>query len=100
MGFYGTFGHFMLTQAHRMAPAPVLAPFVYSQIIWMTLIGFVVFGDVPDAMTITGASIVVASGLYVFYRERQVRKIHREICECKSASSAQGSWAMAWWSIC
>jgi drug/metabolite transporter (DMT)-like permease len=74
MGFYGMFGHFMLTQAHRMAPAPVLAPFVYSQIIWMTLIGFVVFGDVPDAMTITGASIVVASGLYVFYREQQIGK--------------------------
>jgi drug/metabolite transporter (DMT)-like permease len=74
MGFYGMLGHFMLTQAHRMVPAPVLAPFVYIQIIWMTLIGFVVFGDVPDAMTVAGASVVVASGLYVFYRERQVRK--------------------------
>jgi drug/metabolite transporter (DMT)-like permease len=56
-----------------MAPAPVLSPFVYTQIIWMTLFGFVVFGDVPDAMTIVGGSAVVASGLYVLYRERLVR---------------------------
>jgi hypothetical protein len=63
----------MLTQAHRMAPAPVLSPFVYTQIIWMTLIGFVLFGDVPDVMTIVGGSAVVASGLYVLYRERLVR---------------------------
>jgi drug/metabolite transporter (DMT)-like permease len=74
MGFYATFGHFMLTQAHRMAPAPVLAPYLYTQIIWMTLIGYLVFGDVPDAVTILGASVVVASGLYVFYREQKVRK--------------------------
>ncbi|MFW6076417.1 MAG: DMT family transporter [Hyphomicrobiales bacterium] len=74
MGLCGTVGHHMLTQAHRMAPAPVLAPFVYSQIVWMALIGFVVFGDIPDAMTILGASVVVASGLYVFYREQQLRK--------------------------
>jgi drug/metabolite transporter (DMT)-like permease len=73
MGFFGGFGHYMLTQAHRMAPAPVLSPFLYTQIIWMTLIGFVVFGDVPDIMTILGGSAVVASGLYVLYRERLVR---------------------------
>ncbi len=73
MGFFGSFGHYMLTQAHRMAPAPVLSPFLYTQIIWMTLIGFVVFGDVPDMMTIVGGSAVVASGLYVLYRERLVR---------------------------
>jgi drug/metabolite transporter (DMT)-like permease len=74
MGFYGMFGHHMLIQAHRMAPAPVLAPFVYTQIVWMTLIGFVLFGDIPDAMTIAGGGLVVASGLYVFYREQQGRR--------------------------
>lgn len=74
MGFFATSGHFMLAQAHRMAPAPVLAPFLYSQIIWMTIVGYLVFGDVPDTMTIAGGSIVVASGLYVFYREQQLRR--------------------------
>jgi drug/metabolite transporter (DMT)-like permease len=72
-GFFGSFGHYMLAQAHRMAPAPVLSPFVYTQIIWMTLFGFVLFGDVPDMLTIIGGSAVVASGLYVLYRERLVR---------------------------
>jgi drug/metabolite transporter (DMT)-like permease len=72
-GFFGSFGHYMLAQAHRMAPAPVLSPFVYTQIIWMTLFGFVLFGDVPDIMTIVGGIAVVASGLYVLYRERLVR---------------------------
>jgi drug/metabolite transporter (DMT)-like permease len=73
IGVFSSFGHYMLTQAHRMAPAPVLSPFLYTQIIWMTLIGFVMFGDVPDVMTIVGGSAVVASGLYVLYRERLVR---------------------------
>ena len=73
LGLFASLGHYMLTQAHRMAPAPVLSPFLYTQIIWATLIGFVVFGDVPDAMTIIGGSAVVASGLYVLYRELLVR---------------------------
>jgi drug/metabolite transporter (DMT)-like permease len=72
MGFFATAGHHMLIQAHRLAPAPVLAPFIYTQIVWMTVIGFVMFGDVPDAMTIAGGALVVASGLYVLYRERRV----------------------------
>lgn len=70
---YGSVGHLMLTQAHRLAPAPVLAPFVYTQIISMIIIGYVVFGDVPDAATLLGALVVVASGLYVFYREQQLK---------------------------
>jgi len=70
---YGSVGHLMLTQAHRLAPAPVLAPFVYTQIISMIIIGYVVFGDVPDGATLLGALVVVASGLYVFYREQQLK---------------------------
>lgn len=70
---YGSVGHLMLTQAHRLAPAPVLAPFVYTQIISMIIIGYVVFGDVPDGATLLGSLVVVASGLYVFYREQQLK---------------------------
>jgi len=70
MGLCGGIGHFLLTQAHRLAPASALAPFVYTQIVWMILIGFVVFHDVPDAWTLAGAGIVIASGLFVFARER------------------------------
>ena len=47
-----------------------MAPFRYSALLWAMLLGYLVFGDVPDAMMVTGASIIVASGLYAFYRER------------------------------
>jgi drug/metabolite transporter (DMT)-like permease len=68
---FGTLGHFMLTEAHRRAPASLLAPFVYTQIIPMIVIGFFAFGDLPDAWTLAGALAVIASGLYVLYRERR-----------------------------
>jgi drug/metabolite transporter (DMT)-like permease len=70
MGLAGGIGQLMLIEAHRKAPASALAPFVYTQIIWMILVGFIVFGDVPDLWTIAGAAIVVASGLFIFARER------------------------------
>lgn len=72
MGLSGGLAHHLLIKAHTIAPAPTLAPFIYTQMIWMMLLGFLVFGDVPDLFTIVGASIVVASGLYVYYRERSL----------------------------
>ncbi|WP_248306798.1 DMT family transporter [Bosea sp. AAP35] len=73
-GLLGGFGHWLLILAHRLAPATVLAPFIYSQIVWMILLGWFVFGQFPDRWTFVGAGIVIASGLYLLYRER-VRKI-------------------------
>lgn len=69
MGAFGGLGHLMVTQAHRYASAAVLGPFLYQQIIYMTLFGWLIFGHVPDAAVIGGASVVVASGLYLLYRE-------------------------------
>lgn len=71
-GFYGGLGHFVLIVAYRLAPAPVLAPFQYSQIVWMVACGYIFFADVPGTWTIVGASIIVASGLYILYRERNL----------------------------
>jgi drug/metabolite transporter (DMT)-like permease len=76
MGILGGSGHWMLIIAHRYAPASLLAPFSYSMILWMTASGYFVFGDLPDEWTVVGAVIVVASGLYVFHRER-IRKAER-----------------------
>jgi drug/metabolite transporter (DMT)-like permease len=70
MGIAGAGGHLMLIEAHRLAPASAIAPFIYSQIIWMTIAGALVFGQFPDFWTIIGATVVVASGIYVFNRER------------------------------
>jgi len=69
MGAFGGLGHLMVTQAHRYASAAVLGPFLYQQIIYMTLFGWLVFGHVPDAAVLGGAAVVVASGLYLLYRE-------------------------------
>lgn len=70
IGLGGAGGHWMLIQAQRRADSPVLAPFLYTQVIWMTLSGYLVFGDVPDRWTVIGGAIVVASGLYLLHRER------------------------------
>ena len=70
IGAAGGLGHYLLALAHRYAPASVLAPFLYQQIVWMMVIGYLVFGDVPDKAVVAGAAIVVASGGYLFYRER------------------------------
>lgn len=68
-GICGALGHFLLTLAFARAPAPVVAPFGYTQILWMTLSGFLVFGDLPDAATLLGALIVVAAGLPLLWLE-------------------------------
>jgi drug/metabolite transporter (DMT)-like permease len=72
MGVLGAGGHFLLILAHRRAPASVLSPFIYTQIVWASTLGYLVFGNVPSHWTVTGAAIVIASGLYLFNRERKV----------------------------
>jgi drug/metabolite transporter (DMT)-like permease len=69
-GALGSIGHFMLIAAHRHAPAALLSSFVYTQLVWVIILGYAVFGDVPDGYTLLGAAIVIASGLYILRRER------------------------------
>ncbi len=73
-GIAGGVGHWFLILATRYAPAPVLAPFVYTQIVWMVAAGYAFFGDIPTASNLVGAAIVIACGLYILYRER----VHRD----------------------
>jgi len=70
MGLFGAVGHYALVVAHRIANASLLAPFIYTQMVWMILFGFVIFGDVPDALTIVGTAIIAGAGLYILHRER------------------------------
>jgi drug/metabolite transporter (DMT)-like permease len=69
-GALASLGHFLLIAAHRLAPASLLSPFIYSQLAWTVALGFFVFGDVPNRWTMAGAGIVIASGLYLLHRER------------------------------
>ncbi len=68
-GAIGSFGHYLLIAAHRLAPAVVLSPFIYTELVLVIVLGFLVFGDVPHRMTLAGSAIVVASGLYLLHRE-------------------------------
>jgi len=71
MGVLGGLGHYLLALAHRYAPASVIAPFLYQQVIYMALFGYLVFGDVPSAWVWLGAAVVIGSGLYLFSREQR-----------------------------
>jgi drug/metabolite transporter (DMT)-like permease len=74
MGAFSGVGHYLLIIAHRLAPAAVVAPFIYTEIVWMVGLGYVVFNDKPNEWTLAGAAVVIASGLYLLYRERKVRE--------------------------
>ena len=74
IGALGSIGHFFMISAHRLAPASVLSPFIYTQLVWVVILGYLVFDHVPNELTMVGATIVIGSGLYLLYRERKVGK--------------------------
>jgi len=68
-GFFGAAGHLALIKALSYASPVVVAPLTYASLIWSIGIGFMLFGDLPDAITLLGAALIAASGMYVFHRE-------------------------------
>lgn len=76
IGVASTAGQWLVVLAYRRASASLLAPYSYTQIVWSSVLGFVVFAAVPDAETFIGAAIIVASGLYTAHRERVVAREH------------------------
>jgi drug/metabolite transporter (DMT)-like permease len=83
-GVLGSVGHFFLIAGHKLAPASVLAPFIYTQLVWVTIFGYVVFDSLPNSWTIAGATVVIGSGLYLLHRERQLGK------DTASAAAVEG----------
>jgi drug/metabolite transporter (DMT)-like permease len=74
IGVFGSAGHYFLIAGHKLAPASVLSPFIYTQLIWVVILGYLVFDNVPNGWTMAGAAMVIGSGLYLLYRERKVGK--------------------------
>ncbi|HEX2843446.1 DMT family transporter [Hyphomicrobium sp.] len=74
LGILGGTGHWLFLHAYRLAPASSIAPFLYMQILSMVAFGFAVFGDLPDLWTLAGASLIVASGVYLVHRERVIAR--------------------------
>jgi len=70
-GLIGGVGQLFLTEALRQAPIGVIAPFDYTQLIWATLLGLVIWGELPHPLTLIGAVVVAASGVYILHRELQ-----------------------------
>ena len=71
LGTLGTCAHICLVRAFTLAPAALVSPFTYTKLLWVTILGFFVFGDLPGANTLAGSALIVAGGLYVVHRERR-----------------------------
>jgi drug/metabolite transporter (DMT)-like permease len=74
-GLLGGVGHICMTYSYRYAEPSLLAPFDYVAMVWAALFGFAAFGEVPEQLVLVGAAIVVASGLFIVWRERQLHKM-------------------------
>jgi drug/metabolite transporter (DMT)-like permease len=76
VGILGGIGQICMTQAYRLAPPSIIAPFDYTAMIWALLIGWFFFDTLPTASSAVGAAVICASGLFILYREaiRGVRK--------------------------
>ena len=76
VGVLGGIGQICMTQAFRLAPPSVVAPFDYTAMIWALLIGWMAFGSLPTPQSMLGAAVICAAGLFILYREtiRGVRK--------------------------
>ncbi len=73
--------HFLVIEAYRLAEAAVVAPFKYTNMIWATLFGFLLFGHLPGQGTIIGAMVVIVSGIYILHRESMRKRAARAASE-------------------
>jgi len=71
MGFLAGFGHWMFITAFTIAPASLVAPFTYVQMIWATIYGYLIFGHLPDGLSGVGMAVIVASGIGLVMHERR-----------------------------
>jgi len=72
LGLIGGVSHFALIKAFGLASAATISPLGYLSLVWATLFGFLVFGEFPDLATLAGAAIIIASGIYILFRERRL----------------------------
>ena len=71
LGLFGGLGHFLFTAAFRHAPASLLAPLNYLQLLWAGLLGYLVFGHVPDAVSLLGMAVIAGSGVLVALKTKR-----------------------------
>jgi uncharacterized membrane protein len=71
-GGLAVFASLCVNRSLKLAPASVVVPYQYSMILWAAIFGYLVFGDLPSLATIIGVAIIIATGLYIFLREREL----------------------------
>ncbi|MDX1609073.1 MAG: DMT family transporter [Halofilum sp. (in: g-proteobacteria)] len=79
LGLFSAVTHVLIATAFRLAPAGILAPFQYIEIVSATALGVLLFGDFPDAITWAGTALIIGSGLYVYARERKLARGLRSV---------------------
>lgn len=70
MGVTGGLGHYLFTLAYRHAPASILAPLTYIQLLWAGLLGWIIFDTIPDGMSLLGMSVIAAAGLLIAFKSK------------------------------
>lgn len=75
----GTFGHFLFLRAFQLGSASAVTPFTYSQLVWATIIGWIVFGTFPDRWSLVGMAVIAGSGLYLTWHERRVARARMRV---------------------
>jgi drug/metabolite transporter (DMT)-like permease len=87
LGVLGGLAHILLTESYRHAAASVVAPFDYTSMLWALVLGYWLFGELPETLVYVGASIVASAGLFVIWRERQLGLARaREVEESTAAA--------------
>jgi len=71
LGLFGGGGHYLVIRAFQLAPAAVIAPLGYVELVGTTVLGYLIFNNFPDAWTWVGAALIIASGVYIAWRERR-----------------------------
>jgi drug/metabolite transporter (DMT)-like permease len=74
LGVLNGSAHYMMIEAHRWAEASVVAPFRYTALVWAFILGYILWGDLPDAWLLSGSALVVASGIYILHRETRAKR--------------------------
>jgi drug/metabolite transporter (DMT)-like permease len=87
VGILGGIGQILVTQSYRHADTSVIAPFEYTTMIWALLFGWFMFGDLPTAMVLTGATIVAATGLFIVWREHRLGLLRTKELQASSQRS-------------
>ena len=79
LGIVATLAHLCMNKSLKLAPASAVTPYQYTQIAWAVVLGFIVFGDIPDRYLIIGSGVIILAGLVIYWREQMAGKKPEEI---------------------